>query len=112
MSAGAVVELESLRRGCARCSLHELCLPASIGDDDLHRLDAIVRARRPLAAGDRLYRRGQPLTSLYVAREGAFKTVTESEGGDVQVIGFHLPGELIGLDGLGAPARAARDDAS
>lgn len=106
MSAVPVLDLDGLRKGCARCSLHELCLPASIGDDDLHRLDDIVRARRPLQPGDRLYRRGTSLSSLYVAREGAFKTVTENEGGDAQVIGFHLPGELIGLDGLGAGEHA------
>jgi CRP/FNR family transcriptional regulator len=92
MSAVPALDLENLRRGCARCSLHELCLPASIGDDDLHRLDDIVRSRRPLQPGDRLYRRGQALGSLYVAREGAFKTVAESGAGDAQVIGFHLPG--------------------
>ena len=106
MSAVPALDLENLRKGCARCSLHELCLPASIGDADLHRLDAIVRERRPLQPGDRLFRRGQTLGSLYVAREGAFKTVTESEGGDAQVIGFHLPGELIGLDGLGGGEHA------
>lgn len=106
MSAAPDIDIEKLRRGCARCSLHELCLPASIGDDDLHRLDAIVRSRRPLPPGERLYRRGQALGSLYVAREGAFKTVTESEAGDAQVIGFHLPGELIGLDGLGSGEHA------
>ena len=106
MSAVPDLDLDVLRRGCARCSLHELCLPASIGDDDLHRLDEIVRARRPLQPGEPLYRRGQPLASLFVAREGAFKTVTGSEAGDVQVIGFHLPGELIGLDGLGDGAHA------
>jgi CRP/FNR family transcriptional regulator len=106
VTAAPVLDLDHLRRGCARCSLHELCLPASIGDEDLHRLDDIVRSRRPLQPGDRLYRTGQPLTSLYVAREGAFKTVTESEQGDAQVLGFHLPGELIGLDGLGGGEHA------
>ena len=69
MNAVVAIDLDRLRSGCARCSLQELCLPASIGDDDLHRLDAIVRTRRPLAPGDRLYRTGQPLTSLYVARD-------------------------------------------
>src|SRR3546814_7561932 len=40
------------------------------------------------------------LTSVYVARSGAFKTVSLSEGGDERIIGFHLPGELMGLDAL------------
>ena len=111
MNAVVALDLDKLRRGCARCSLQELCLPASIGDDDLHRLDAIVRTRRPLAPGDRLYRAGQPLTSLYVAREGAFKTVAGDAGGSSQVIGFHLPGELIGLDGLGTGTHAVDAEA-
>jgi CRP/FNR family transcriptional regulator len=39
--------------------------------------------------------------SVYVARDGAFKTVSISEDGEEQVLGFHLAGELIGLDALG-----------
>jgi CRP/FNR family transcriptional regulator len=41
------------------------------------------------------------MRAVYVARDGAFKTVLVNEEGDEQVIGFHLPGELIGLDALG-----------
>jgi CRP/FNR family transcriptional regulator len=95
------MDLERLRRGCAQCSLHVLCLPAGIGGSDLQQLDDIVRNRRPLDQGESLFRAGQPLGSLYVAREGAFKTVATDEDGEAQVIGFHLPGELMGLDALG-----------
>lgn len=96
-----IVDLERLRRSCAQCSLHVLCLPAGIGASDLHQLDDIVRNRRPLMPGERLFRVGQSLGSLYVAREGAFKTVATDEDGNTQVLGFHLPGELMGLDALG-----------
>ncbi|KGM56845.1 hypothetical protein N799_13340 [Lysobacter arseniciresistens ZS79] len=96
-----VVDLVQLRRGCAQCSLQQLCLPAGIGQDDLKQLDEIVRRKRPVAAGERLFRPGDTMASVYVARDGAFKTVSTSEDGEEQVIGFHLPGELIGLDGLG-----------
>jgi CRP/FNR family transcriptional regulator len=95
------MDLERLRRGCAQCSLHVLCLPAGIGGSDLQQLDDIVRNRRPLDQGESLFRAGQTLGSLYVAREGAFKTVATDEDGEEQVIGFHLPGELMGLDALG-----------
>ncbi|MDV3254386.1 MAG: fumarate/nitrate reduction transcriptional regulator Fnr [Lysobacter sp.] len=96
-----VVDLAQLRRGCAQCSLQQLCLPAGIGQQDLQQLDDIVRRRRPVATGERLFRPGDALTSVYVARDGAFKTVSTSEDGGEQVVGFHLPGELIGLDALG-----------
>lgn len=97
-----VIDIARLRRGCANCSLQQLCLPAGIGVADLDRLDDVVRRRRPLARGDFLFRTGAPLGSLYVARDGAFKTMALNEDGNMQVIGFHLPGELIGLDALGS----------
>src|SRR3546814_5346398 len=64
------------------------------------RLDDVVRRRRPLKRDERLFHHGDVLTSVYVARSGAFKTVSLSEGGDERIIGFHLPGELMGLDAL------------
>lgn len=99
--AEPVIHIESLRRSCAQCSLRALCLPANIGGDDMLRLDRIVRGRRPLRRGESLFRAGQPLGALFVVREGAFKTVAPDLEGESQVIGFHLPGELIGLDAVG-----------
>lgn len=100
-SLAEVIDLGTLRRSCAQCSLGQLCLPAGISGDDVDRLERLVKKRRPLHRGDYLYRTGAPLHALYVAREGTFKTVSLGEDGSEQVIGFHLPGELIGLDGLG-----------
>lgn len=101
-TTGAVIDLARLRQHCQQCSLRDLCLPAGVGADDLARLDHIVLPRRPLARGDVLFHAGQALGSLFVAREGAFKTIAINENGDTQVIGFHLPGELMGLDALGS----------
>jgi CRP/FNR family transcriptional regulator len=94
------IDLASLRRSCGPCSLRQLCLPAGIGATDLARLDGVVRRRRPLKRDERLFHHGDALASIYVVRNGAFKTVSLSEGGDERVVGFHLPGELMGLDAL------------
>ena len=102
MAEGQTFDLASLRSSCLHCSLRQLCLPAGISEDELRRLDDILRRRRPVEQGGRLYRVGDPLTAVYVARDGAFKTVSISEQGEEQIVGFHLPGELIGLDALGA----------
>lgn len=96
-----VIDLGRLRTSCAQCSLQDLCLAGGVQLDDLDRLDGLVKKRRPMARGDVLYRAGAPLGSLFVAREGTFKTTSLSEQGDEQVMGYHLPGELMGLDGLG-----------
>ena len=101
MDIPTVVDLDTLRRSCGRCSLRQLCLPAGIGLEDVERLDALVKQRRSVARGEHLFRLGAALGQLYVSRDGMFKTVVTSEEGQQQVIGFHLPGELIGLDALG-----------
>ena len=101
MSDPIPLDLAHLRKSCAHCSLQQLCLPAGIDADELRRLDEIVKLRRPTQRNERLFRIADPLVSLYIARDGAFKTVSISEAGEEQIVGFHLPGELIGLDALG-----------
>lgn len=95
-----VVDLGRLRRSCSGCSLRSLCLPAGVSGDDLDRLDAVVRARLPLNAGDGLFRAGDTLMNLFVVRAGCIRTTHPASDGEEQVIGFHLPGELLGLDAI------------
>ena len=102
MSELNVLDLARLRRSCAQCSLQQLCLPAGIGAQDLVKLDEIVQKRRPLRIGDRLFRFGDALSSVFVARDGAVKTVALTKSGEEHVVGFHVPGDLIGLDALGS----------
>ncbi len=96
------LDLVRLRRSCAECSLQQLCLPAGIDGSDLGQLEDLVQRKRPLQRGDRLFRTGDALDFLYVASAGAFKTVGTTESGEEHVLGFHLPGELFGLDAIGS----------
>ena len=96
----AAIDLPGLRRSCTQCSLQQLCLAGGMSHDDLRRLDEIIRTRRPLKSGAHLFRMGEDMGSVFVNRDGAVKTLTYSEQGDEQLVGFHLPGELIGLDAL------------
>jgi CRP/FNR family transcriptional regulator len=104
MAMAHIFDLVALRRGCSQCLLRQLCLPAGIDAAELSRLDDIVRRRRTVQPGERLFRPGDPLHAVYVARDGAFKTISTSEEGEEQIMGFHLPGELMGLDALGSGA--------
>jgi len=58
--------------------------------------------RRRLKRGDYLYRYGGEFTALYGIHAGSFKSVLLTEDGREQVTGFHMAGEMLGLDGLGA----------
>ncbi|PWG62148.1 fumarate/nitrate reduction transcriptional regulator Fnr [Sediminicurvatus halobius] len=92
--------VSSLRSACTNCSLVQLCLPVSLSQSDVALLDDIVQRRRPLQRNDHLYREGDDFHAIYAVRSGALKTYTVSSGGEEQVTGFHLPGELVGLDAI------------
>ena len=96
------LSLARLRRSCAECSIQQLCMPSGMNGEDMERLDLMARRRRPLAKGESLYRAGDPLKSVYVTSEGSFKTVVVNAAGEEHVLGFHLPGELFGLDAIGS----------
>jgi CRP/FNR family transcriptional regulator len=63
-------------------------------------LDHIVQRGKPLQKGEYLYRANDSFNSVYAIRSGAVKSVNISEAGEEQITGFHLPGEVVGLDGL------------
>jgi CRP/FNR family transcriptional regulator len=95
-----VISLRDIKVACGECSLNEICLPVGVDADDLDRLDAIIDRKRPLARGDHLFRNGERFRSLYAVRSGSLKTYATSADGQEQVMGFLLPGELVGLDAI------------
>ena len=96
-----VIRVEPFKVACSSCNLRELCLPLGMSNDQMDRLDDIVANRRALIRGEPLFRAGDKFTSLYAVRTGFFKTCVSSEDGRGQVTGFHMAGELMGLDGIG-----------
>ena len=95
-----VLDLEQLRRSCGSCALHELCLPAGIDHADLDLLDCTVRDKRMMDRGKPLFRQGEAFHALFVVRSGSLKTYVESPDGSMQVLGFSLPGEILGVAAL------------
>ena len=94
------LNLYQLRRSCSTCSLSELCLPMGLPAGDMHRLEELVKSRGPVNEGEHLFRVGDPLRDIYAVRGGFFKSYLVESNGREQVLGFHLPGELIGLDAI------------
>lgn len=95
-----IIDISRVRVTCRDCSLYQLCLPLGIDGPDLERLEHIIKRRTPLARGDHLFRMGDPFRALYAVRSGSLKTYALSGDGGEQVTGFHLPGELAGLDAI------------
>ncbi len=95
-----VVSIDGIKVACANCSLATLCLPYGLESQDVERLENIVKRNKPIQRGQLLYGPGDHFRSLYVVKTGAVKTFTQTPAGDEHVIGFHLPGEILGLDAI------------
>ena len=85
---------------CQDCNLSEVCLPRAFKPSDQGILARIVRNRRPLTRGDHLFLEGDPFCSVFVVRSGALKVYSTSHEGEVQISGFYLSSEWVGLNGL------------
>ena len=93
--------MSSASINCQECGFSQLCLPFSLNDSELDKLDHIIQRKRPAHKGDHLFEAGKPLQALYAVRTGSFKTYTLTEQGEEQISGFHLPGDVIGFDAIG-----------
>ncbi len=94
------VTIDVLKASCATCSMHQLCLPMGLDNNDMDRLDQIIGRRRKVARGGNLFRTGDTFQHLYAIRLGHFKTCQVSQDGVEQITGFQMAGELLGMDAI------------
>jgi len=95
-----VIDLKRLRAACTHCHVRELCLPVGLSEAEVGELDRVVERRQVLKPGEALFHQGQPFRHLYMVRSGAVKTFVTDAQGEERVTGFHLAGELLGLDAI------------
>lgn len=101
MQKTKLIDFPAIKTACSKCSLQQLCLPQGLNSADMERLERLVKRPRPLHRGEYLYCQGDRLKSLYAVRSGSFKSYCLGEDGSEKILGFHLPGDLLGLAGLG-----------
>jgi CRP/FNR family transcriptional regulator len=80
--------------------MEALCIPFTLNNDELDKLDNIIERKKPIQKGDLIFKSGDNLKSLYAIRSGTIKSYTITEQGDEQITGFHLAGDVIGFDGI------------
>ena len=83
--------------------LRELCLVHGLAADGAA-LAEMAHARRRIKRGEFLYRAGDPFQSVFAIRSGFFTSRVVLENGRDQVTGFHMAGEMLGLDDVGVGA--------
>ncbi len=89
-----------IQPNCSTCSLRELCLPVGLDEPEVEALGDLVNHKCQVKRGEYLHRAGSDFKSLYAVRRGVFKTCILEKDGRQQVTGFHMTGELIGLDAI------------
>ncbi len=89
---------------CSNCNMRDLCLTCGLNGPDAERADELVYTRRRVKRGETLYRAADAFASLYAVRSGFFKTTQMLRDGRVQVTGFYMAGEMLGMDGIWSEA--------
>ncbi|MHB1667348.1 MAG: helix-turn-helix domain-containing protein [Thiomonas sp.] len=87
---------------CDVCFQSRFCLPISLPQDELVRMRDIMQTTIRLTKGERLFESGQPMDKVFSVHAGSFKSMISSPDGRQQIVGFHVPGELMGLEGFSA----------
>jgi len=86
--------------GCTACSLRDICLPGTLDSAQRETFDRSMRRRKPLDRDQSLYIAGRPAHSVYAVRSGSLKACAVDSHGEEYVLGFYLPGEVLGLESL------------
>ncbi|HEU4992202.1 MAG TPA: helix-turn-helix domain-containing protein [Luteimonas sp.] len=87
---------------CSTCAFSQACLSQGMDKSQLRDLHMLVEHIGPLHAGDHVFREGDPFEAIAAVRAGTVKTYTVDRDGREHVLGFHLPGEVIGLNAIAA----------
>lgn len=93
-------DFDRKRHSCSQCSLVDLCLPMGLNPEELIRLEGLIEESQRFQEHDFLFRQDDPFQAIYAVRSGMFKSYAIDQEGNERILGFHLPGELVGLDAI------------
>ena len=85
---------------CSTCAFSHACLSQGMDKASLRDLHMLVEHIGPFHAGEHVFREGDPFEAIAAVRAGTVKTYSIDRDGREHVLGFHLPGEVIGLNAI------------
>lgn len=100
----------TVRSQCTLCPTGEHCLTGGLPEPELQQWAGLLVPHIPLPQPGRfLFSAGAVADAVYMVRAGCIKTYTVDGQGRERVRGFFFPGDVVGLDAVGAghyPANA------
>jgi CRP/FNR family transcriptional regulator len=94
---------DAARSACEHCALNALCLPDELAGKEREEFASLILHHKRLQAGQALFRAGETFNNLYFVRTGSLKSVVLLDDGREQVTGFHLAGDVLGVDAISSP---------
>jgi len=88
------------RHFCSTCAFSQTILSQGFAKSDLAALHVLVDHAGPFQPGEYLFREGDAFNAISAVRSGTVKTFITDAAGHEQVLGFALPGELVGLNAI------------
>lgn len=95
-----VLDVTKQQHFCKQCALSQICLPMGLSPEEIERLDSLIGKNIILNRKDHLFRKREKFYSIFAVRSGSIKTYSTDIEGQEHVLGFHFPGEVLGLNAL------------
>jgi CRP/FNR family transcriptional regulator len=99
LSSGAADDGDELNF-CSTCAFSSACLDHGYDKSRLNDLHVLVEHVGPYHEGQHIFREGDGFNAIAAIRAGTVKTYVNDLEGREKVLGFFLPGELIGLNAI------------
>lgn len=96
-SSNPNIRLVQSKQSCGHCDIEHLCISAGMHEES-DDFNEIVKTSDSFDARERIFKRSDPVSSLYVIQSGAAKSQTTNADGRHQVVGFYFPGDLVGIE--------------
>ncbi|MFT6408056.1 MAG: CRP/FNR family transcriptional regulator, partial [Arenicella sp.] len=94
------ISLKTVTDACDLCHAKDICVSSLLDPESLKHFKDIVHHKSPMERGERLFMAGDSIHSIFILHSGSVKSYLESNAGDNQITGFHLPGDVVGIHGL------------
>ncbi|MEX2470044.1 MAG: helix-turn-helix domain-containing protein [Pseudohongiellaceae bacterium] len=103
---GGMQELSHIKQqikdapGCRDCIRRASCPGYELSREESRYQGSRIQHPMPIHQGQFVCNIGDECDSVYIVRSGSFKSYYLDEFGEIQVLGFHVPGEIFGVEGL------------
>lgn len=95
-----IIRFGAVKNKCQHCHAASFCVSKNLSGNDLAKFNTLIKRRKPLQRGERLFQAGDKFHSIYIVHSGSVKTYVESSDGEQQITGFYFAGDLLGIGGF------------